>query len=36
VGSSQELMIVETSALGFKEYLLEAGQVNKTLEWNAS
>jgi hypothetical protein len=29
-------MIVETSALGFKEYLLEAGKVNKTLEWNAS
>jgi hypothetical protein len=29
-------MIVEASALGFKEYLLEAGQVNKTLEWNAS
>jgi hypothetical protein len=28
-------MIVETSALGFKEYLLGAGQVNKTLEWNA-
>jgi len=29
-------MIVETSALGFKEYLLGAGQVNKTLEWDPS
>jgi hypothetical protein len=35
-GSTQEVMIVETSALGFKQYLLEAEQVNKTLEWKAS